>query len=123
VAPDHIYTDHGIPGTKRDCPGLDQALATVRAGGTLVVRKLDRLARSMPDVRAIADELLRRGVRLQLGSSVHDPQDPTGCKLFSILATFAEFAADLIRLRTREGMAMARAEGSLRGKQLTISDR
>jgi hypothetical protein len=48
VAADRIYIDHGMTGTKRARPGLDQALAAVRAGDTLVVPKLDRLARSVP---------------------------------------------------------------------------
>src|SRR3954470_11986592 len=127
VSPERIYTDHGLTGTNRARPGLDQALAAVRARGTLggakrarlVVPKLDRLARSVPDARAIADELVARGVRLALGSSVYDPADPMGKMFFNILATFAEFEADLIRLRTREGMAIARA----RGKQPKLSDK
>ena len=45
VQEDRIYTDHGLSGTKRDRPGLEQALAAVREGDTLVVTKLDRLAR------------------------------------------------------------------------------
>ena len=49
VAEERIYTDHGMIGTTRAKPGLDQALAAVRAGDTLVVPKLDRLARSVPD--------------------------------------------------------------------------
>jgi Resolvase, N terminal domain len=49
-----------------------------RAGDTLVVTKLDRLARSLPDARAIADELTTRQVKLNLGESVHDPARP-GC--------------------------------------------
>lgn len=61
VAEDRIYTDHGLTGTNRQRPGLDQALAAVREGDTLVVPKLDRLARSVPDARAIADELEKRG--------------------------------------------------------------
>jgi DNA invertase Pin-like site-specific DNA recombinase len=54
---------------------------------------------------------------------VYDPADPMGKMLFNILATFAEFEADLIRLRTREGMAMARAKGKLRGKRPKLSDK
>ena len=80
VAPDRIYTDKGLTGTNRARPGLDQAMAAVRKGDTLVVPKLDRLARSVPD-----------------------------------------FEADLIRMRTREGMAIARAKGKLRGKQPKLS--
>src|SRR5271156_1819937 len=123
VAADRIYTDHGLTGTNRSRPGLDQALAAVRTGDTLVVPKLDRLARSVPDARSIADALVARGVRLALGSSVYDPVDPMGKMFFNILATFAEFEADLIRLRTREGMAIARARGKLRGKRPKLSER
>jgi len=89
----------------------------------LVVSKLDRLARSVPDARAIADQLQRKGVRLALGSSVYDPADPIGKMFFNILATFTEFEADLIRMRTREGMAIARAKGKLRGKQPKLSEK
>jgi len=123
VAADRIYVDHGLTGTNRARPGLNQALAAVRHGDTLVVPKLDRLARSVPDARSIADELAARGVTLALGQSRYDPADPMGKMFFNILATFAEFEADLIRLRTREGMKIARAKGRLRGKQPKLSDK
>lgn len=70
-------------------PGLREALAAVRRGDTLVVTKLDRLARSLRDAREIADELTAKGVALSLS------------------------------MRTREGMAVARAKGRLKGKQPT----
>jgi DNA invertase Pin-like site-specific DNA recombinase len=117
VAPERIYVDHGLTGTNRERPGLRQALAACRAGDTLVVAKLDRLARSLPDARTIADELAERSVKLNLGGSVHDPTDPVGRLLFNVLAMVAEFEADLIRMRTREGMKVAKAKGRLRGKQ------
>lgn len=123
VAPDRIYTDQGLSGTNRARPGLDQAMAAVRAGDIFVVSKLDRLARSVPDARAIADQLEAKGVKLALGVSVYDPTDPMGKMFFNILATFAEFEADLIRMRTREGMAIARANGKLRGKQPKLSEK
>ena len=123
VTEDRIYTDHGLTGTNRARPGLDQALAAVRAGDTLVVPKLDRLARSVPDARAIASQLEARGVKLAIGATVHDPTDPMGKMFFNILATFAEFESDLIRMRTREGMAVARARGKLRGKKPKLTDR
>ncbi len=123
VAADRIYVDHGLTGTNRARPGLNQALAAVRKGDTLVVPKLDRLARSVPDARSIAAELAARGVTLALGQSRYDPADPMGKMFFNILATFAEFEADLIRLRTREGMKIARAKGRLRGKQPKLSEK
>lgn len=123
VAPERIYVDHGLTGTNRLRPGLDQALAAARSGDTLVVPKLDRLARSVPDARSIADSLIARGVKLALGQSVYDPADPMGKMFFNILATFAEFEGDLIRLRTREGMAIAKAKGKLRGKTPKLSEK
>jgi DNA invertase Pin-like site-specific DNA recombinase len=72
VSPARIYVDHGLTGTTRDRPGLREAMAACREGDTLVVTKLDRLARSLPDARAIADELTARQVRLSLGASVYD---------------------------------------------------
>lgn len=72
VEPERIYVDHGMTGTNRERPGLREALAACRAGDTLVVTKLDRLARSLPDARAIADELTTRQISLSLGGSVYD---------------------------------------------------
>ena len=98
-------------------------MAAVRSGDTFVVPKLDRLARSVPDAREIADTLQVRGVKLALGNSIYDPADPMGKMFFNVLATFAEFEGDLIRLRTREGIAIARAKGKLRGKKPKLSDK
>jgi len=78
VDPGRIYVDHGLTGTNRERPGLREALAACREGDTLVVTKLDRLARSLPDARAIAEELTVRQVRLSLGGSVYDPHDAVG---------------------------------------------
>ena len=115
--PNRIYVDHGLTGTNRERPGLREALAACRAGDTLVVTKLDRLARSLPDARDIVDDLTAARSSLNLGGSVHDPTDPVGRLLFNVLAMVAEFEADLITLRTREGMKVAKAKGRLRGKQ------
>jgi DNA invertase Pin-like site-specific DNA recombinase len=117
VPTERIYVDHGLTGRNRDRPGLREAMAACRAGDTLVVTKLDRLARSTRDAHDIGDELVSRGVRLQLGASVHDPGDPVGRLLFNVLAMVAEFESDLIRARTREGMAVARSRCRLKGKQ------
>src|SRR6201993_5373286 len=99
VADNRVYLDHGLTGTTRSRPALDQARAAVREGDTLVVPKLDRLARSVPDARAIGDNLAARGIKLSLGGQVYDPTDPMGKCFFNILATFAEFEVDLLRMR------------------------
>ncbi len=121
VDPARVYVDHGLTGTNRERPGLREALAACRQGDTLVVTKLDRLARSLPDARDIVEELTTREVKLSLGGSVHDPTDPVGRLLFNVLAMVAEFESDLIRMRTREGMKVAKAKGRLRGKKPKLS--
>lgn len=123
VDPDRVYVDHGLTGTHRDRPGLREAMAACRAGDALGVTKLDRLARSLPDARDIVAELTARDVALSLGGSVHDPTDPVRRLLFNVLAMVAEFESDLIKIRTREGMKVARAKGRLRGKQPKLSPR
>jgi DNA invertase Pin-like site-specific DNA recombinase len=98
------------PGCARHWPRAGQ-------GDTLVVTKLDRLARSLKDASDIVEELTTAGVTLNIGGSVHDPDDPVGRLLFNVLGMIAEFESDLIRMRTREGMKIAKAKGRLRGKQ------
>jgi DNA invertase Pin-like site-specific DNA recombinase len=121
VLEDRLYVDHGLTGRNRERPGLREALAACRSGDTLVVTKLDRLARSVRDAKDIADELSARQIRLNLGGSIHDPTDPIGRLLFNVLAMVAEFEADLISARTKEGMRVAKAKGRLRGKQPKLS--
>ena len=116
-----IYSDKGMTGTNRDRPGLREALAACREGDTLVVTKLDRLARSLRDATDIAEELTQREVRLNLGGAVYDPTDPVGRLLFNVLGMVAEFESDLIRARTREGMAVARVRGQLKGRKPKLS--
>ena len=92
-------------------------LARARHGRTTDrVRPSVHLARSLPDARAIAEDLTKPKVRLSLGASVYDPTDPVGRLLFNVLAMVAESEADLVRSRTREGMRVAKAKGHRRGK-------
>jgi DNA invertase Pin-like site-specific DNA recombinase len=84
--------------------------------------KLDGLARSLRDAKVIIDELTAKDVKLSIGGSVHDSNDPVGLLLFNVLAMVAEFESDLIRARTREGMQVTKAKGRLRGKQPKLSN-
>jgi DNA invertase Pin-like site-specific DNA recombinase len=121
IAPERIYLDEGLTGTNRARPGLDQALAACRAGDVFTVTKLDRAFRSVPDANDIIQGLADRGVKFGLGGSIYDWNDPFGRMFLQMLAVFAEFEANLIRLRTREGMARASAQGKLKGGKPKLS--
>ena len=118
VAPERIYIDRGFSGTRRTHrTGLDQALAAVWPGSILTVTKFDRFARAVADAHTILTDLSERGVLFGLGASVYDWKDPFGRLFLQTLAMVAEFEANIGHLRTREGMAKARRQGKLRGKQ------
>jgi DNA invertase Pin-like site-specific DNA recombinase len=74
----------------------------------------------VPDALDILGQLSARGVRFALGGSVYDWNDPVARMFLQILGVIAEFEANLIRQRTREGMDIARQNGKLRGKQPTL---
>lgn len=94
VSVDRSYVDHRLTETNRERPRLREALAACRAGAALVVTKLDRLARSLPDAREVLDDLTKREVKLSVGGSVRDPTDPVGRLLFNVLAIPAMRAGD-----------------------------
>lgn len=101
VSADRVYLDKGL--TRPSRARLDQVLAAVREGDTFTVAKLDRLARSVPDALDILGQLFKRGIRFALGTAVCDWQDPFAWMFLQILAVVAEFEANLIKQRTREG--------------------
>ncbi|MGO9955184.1 MAG: recombinase family protein [Solirubrobacteraceae bacterium] len=121
VDADRVCVDQGLTGINRERPGLRHAIAACRHGDILVVTKLDRLARSLSDARDTVKELTEREVKLTLAGSIHDPTDPVGRLLFTVLAMVAEFGSHLIRTRTREGMKVAKARGRLHGKKPKLS--
>ena len=118
-----IFVDHGLTGSNRVRPGLREAMAACRAGDTLVVTKLDRLARSLSDARDIADELTAKGVVLSLGGSTHDPTDPVGRlaswvgsggppSARSLPATGGRAATEVRDAERRPGVLMEGSQGS-----------
>lgn len=101
----------------KERPALSQALDYLRPGDTLVVWRLDRLARSIQALIETVNDLERRGVGLR---SLQDPVDTTtatGKLTFHLFAALAEFERNLIRERTRAGLAAAAARGRHGGRQ------
>jgi len=108
-------------GVKTDRPGLDEALAFLDAGDTLVVWRLDRLGRSLGHLIEVVAALDARGVGFR---SLQDPIDTTtssGKLVFQIFGALAEFERNLIRERTRAGLDAARARGKKGGRRPKLS--
>lgn len=103
-------------------PQLAAALEYVREGDTLVVTRLDRLARSTSDLLSIIGELERKGVGLRIldfGGSAMDTQSPTGRLLLVMLSAIGQWEREIMLARQREGIAKAKAEGRYRGRAPT----
>jgi len=103
--------------TKR--PELERALDYVREGDTLVVTKLDRLARSMAHLVEVTGKLKAKGVELKVLTLNLDTSTPTGKLMLNMLGSIAEFERELMLERQREGIAKAKAEGKYKGRAPT----
>ncbi|SMD20275.1 recombinase family protein [Rhizobium sp. RU36D] len=103
--------------TKR--PELERVLDYVREGDTLVVTKLDRLARSMANLMEIMGKLRSKGVELKILALNLDTSTPTGKLMLNMLGSIAEFERELMLERQREGIAKAKADGKYRGRAPT----
>ncbi len=102
-------------------PALDDALGYLRDGDTLVVTKLDRLGRSVRNLKEIVDDLQLRGVGLKALSQGIDTTTSGGRLFFHMLAAIAEFEHDLIVERTKDGLAAARARGRKGGGRFKMT--
>ncbi|SMC90593.1 recombinase family protein [Primorskyibacter flagellatus] len=98
---------------------LTEALDFVREGDTLVVTKLDRLARSVAHLMGILDTLTGKGAALRILSMDLDTSTPTGKLLLTMLGGVAEFERGIMLERQREGIAKAKAEGKYTGRKPT----
>lgn len=96
-------------GARADRPGLAAARDFMREGDTLTVTRLDRLGRSRLDTLTTLHELAEAGVRVRALDMDLDTETPAGRMVVHILAALAEWERDLLRERTREGLAHARA--------------
>jgi DNA invertase Pin-like site-specific DNA recombinase len=109
-------------GAKRDRPELIAALDYLREGDTLVVWKLDRLARSLKQLIETVEMLEQRGIGFRSLTESIDTTTSGGRLIFHIFAALAEFERNIIRDRTTAGLDAARARGRVGGRPKALSE-
>src|SRR5918911_154641 len=110
-----IFTDK-ITGTKQERPGLNDALSHLRPGDTLVVWRLDRLARSLSHLIETVNHLAAQRIAFRSITENIDTSSATGQLVFHIFGALAEFERNLIKERTIAGLVAARARGKSGGR-------
>ncbi|SRR5258707_998507 len=114
------YFSDTVTGAKFERKGLEKLLAFMRTGDTIVVWKLDRLGRSLKDLIETLHLFQERGVDFISLTEQIDTTTPGGKLIFHLMGALAEFERDLIRERTKAGLAAARARGRVGGRPKKI---
>ena len=117
---DKIFTDKAS-GAKSERTGLQDCFDYMRESDTLVITKLDRLARSLKDLVSIVETLKERKINLISIYDQLETETPQGRFFFHIFAAVAEFERDLIRQRTQVGLEAARVRGRKGGRKLKMT--
>jgi DNA invertase Pin-like site-specific DNA recombinase len=120
VGCEKIFTEKAS-GSQRERPQLKAALEYMRSGDTLVVWKLDRLARSLKQLIETIEQLKERDIDFRSLTEAIDTATPGGRLTFHIFAALAEFERSLIQERTQAGLASARARGKKGGRPAALS--
>lgn len=116
-----LFEEKRSGGSQEGREQLALALDYVRQGDVLVVTRLDRLARSMTDLREIVDRLTAKGVEFKaLQQGAIDTTTSSGRLMLNMLASFAEFELDLRKERQKEGIEKARANGVYKGRKPSV---
>ncbi len=113
---ERLFTDTAS-GAKVDRPGLAEALRMVRSGDVLIVWRLDRLGRSLPELVRIVGELEASGVGFESLTERIDTSSAAGELVFHIFGSMAQFERRLVMERTRAGLAAARSRGRKGGRR------
>jgi DNA invertase Pin-like site-specific DNA recombinase len=117
-----VYADH-VTGTKMERPKLDELLPALRPGDTLIVTKLDRIARSLSDGNDLVNKLIERKVRVHILNIGMLDNTPASKLIRGIFFAFAEFERDMIISRTQEGKSIARQKpGFTEGRPREYTD-
>lgn len=120
---DKVFADK-VSGKDTNRPALTELLSYVREGDTIVCHSMDRLARSLDDLRKIVLDLTKRGIKVQFvkENMVFTGEDsPMANLLLSMMGAFAQFERELIRERQLEGVALAKKAGLYKGRKPSLT--
>lgn len=117
-----VIYEKAASGKNTTRPELEQCRKALRAGNTLVVWRLDRLGRSLPDLVQIVTDLEQRGIGFESLSEKIETGSAAGKLIFHVFAALAEFERGLIRERTQAGLAAARARGRAGGRKPKLDE-
>jgi DNA invertase Pin-like site-specific DNA recombinase len=123
VNPDNIHRDHAISGGRATRKGLGNAMRDLQEGDTLVVWKLDRLGRSLPDLIKKMEDLKSIGAGFRSLTEGIDTTTAMGTLVLHLMGAIAQFERDLTRERTAAGMRAARQRGVKLGAKPKLNDR
>uniref|UniRef100_UPI0034A082C2 recombinase family protein n=1 Tax=Sabulicella glaciei TaxID=2984948 RepID=UPI0034A082C2 len=112
-----VHVDEGVSGSVMRWPGLEAALAALRAGDTLGVWKLDRLGRSTVGVLQLLRDLDERKIHFRSLTEGFDTRTPAGRALMQMVAVFAELERSTIRERVMAGLDAAKRNGRMLGRR------
>lgn len=108
-------------GVDTNRPALKQCLEYLRDGDTLLISRIDRLARSAEDLLRIARELEEKQVTLRVLDQSIDTKDAAGRAFLGMLAVFAEFETNIRKERQMDGIAKAKAKGTKFGRKAALT--
>lgn len=117
-----VIYEEAASGKNTTRPELEQCRKALRAGDTLVVWRLDRLGRSLPDLVQIVTDLEQRGIGFESLTEKIETGSAAGKLIFHVFAALAEFERGLIRERTQAGLAAARARGRAGGRKPKLDE-
>ncbi len=120
---DRVYEEQASGTSRQGREELSRVLEVLREGDTLVITRIDRLARSMKDLQDIVHDLKARGVNLEATEQPIDTSTPAGKAFLDMLGVFAEFETNLRKERQLEGIAKAKAKGVYKGKAPLAEDK
>lgn len=119
---DQVFTDHAS-GINTQRPKLEELIRFARAGDTVLVHSMDRLARNLDDLRLVVQTLTGKGARVEFvkeGLVFTGEDSPMANLMLSVMGAFAEFERSLIKERQREGIALAKTRGVYKGRKRTL---